>query len=95
MVSAKLDTSIFATVFPVHKQPTEHLKSLIGSEIKPFSEQIMNMVKLWDNKIVNLRNELNIQSVYRKLDQFAKKDEVTEQLKAVASEDKQTQNSLL
>lgn len=60
MVSSKLDSSIFAQVFPSSKQPGDHLKNLINGEIKSFSDQIMNMVKLWDSKIVNLRKELNI-----------------------------------
>lgn len=55
----------------------------------------MNMVKLWDNKIVNLRNELNIQSIYRKLDTFSKKEEVAEQIKGLAKEDQATNASIL
>ena len=38
------------------------------------------MIKLWDQKISNLRSELNIQSIYRKLGTFPKKEEVEEKI---------------
>ena len=36
------------------------------------------MVKLWDQKISNLRNELNISSIYKKMTTFPRKEEVLE-----------------
>ena len=45
-----------------------------------FNERVMNMIKLWDQKISNLRSELNIQSIYRKLGTFPRKEEVKEQI---------------
>ena len=32
------------------------------------------MVKLWDQKISNLRSELNIHGIYRKMSKFAEKE---------------------
>lgn len=36
----------------------------------------MNMVKLWDQKIFNLRSELNMGGLYAKLKKFSNKEEV-------------------
>ena len=60
LLNQKLDIEIFAKVFPMNKQPNEHLKSLIKVETESFNERVLNMVKLWDQKIANLRSELNI-----------------------------------
>ena len=68
-------------VFPKSKEPSEHLKVLIKTETTNFNDRIMNMVKLWDQKISNLRNELNIKSIYRKLKTYTSKEEVEEKVK--------------
>ena len=69
---------IFAKVFPMNKQPADTLRAMIRTETESFNERVMNMIKLWDQKISNLRSELNIQSIYRKLGTFPKKEEVNE-----------------
>ena len=53
---------------------------MIKNETESFNERVMNMIKLWDQKISNLRSELNIQSIYRKLGTFPRKEEVKEQI---------------
>ena len=60
LLGVKLDADIFTRVFPKDKQPGEHLKTLIKNETENFNERVLNMVKLWDQKITNLRSELNI-----------------------------------
>ena len=57
---------------------------MIKKETDSFNERVMNMIKLWDQKIANLRSELNIESIYRKLKTFPKKEDVqkmTDELK--------------
>ena len=60
LLLTKLDNDMFAKVFPINKQPQEHLKNMIRGETESFNERVMNMIKLWDQKISNLRSELNI-----------------------------------
>ena len=60
LMLTKLDNEVFAKVFPHNKQPQEHLKGMIRGETESFNERVMNMIKLWDQKISNLRSELNI-----------------------------------
>ena len=81
LLNEKLDTEHFVKVFPKSKEPSEHLKQLIKNETTNFNERILNMVKLWDQKISNLRNELNIQAIYKKLKTFTSKEEVEERIK--------------
>lgn len=95
LLGDKLDNDIFAKVFPMNKQPAEHLKALIKNETESFNERVLNMVKLWDSKIANLRSELNIQSIYRKLGTFPKKEEVKTQIDEIRQENKVTQNGIL
>ena len=46
-------------------------------ETENFNERILNMVKLWDQKIANMRSELNVKAIYRKLTKFIEKDTFT------------------
>ena len=79
----------------MNKQPAEHLKSMIKTETEAFNERVLNMVKLWDQKIANLRSELNIQSIYRKLNTFPKKEEVKSQIDDLQKEIKQTYGTIM
>lgn len=67
---------------------------MIKAETDAFNERIMNMVKLWDQKISNLRSELNIQSIYRKLGTFPKKEEVEAKIQELKNMDMETQESI-
>ena len=67
LLEKKLNTDLFRQIFPAHKKPLEHLKFMIKQETESFNDRVLNMIKLWDQKISNLRSELNIQSIYRKL----------------------------
>lgn len=82
-------------MFPKSKEPQDHLKTLIKGETENFNDRIMNMVKLWDQKISNLRNELNISSVYKKLSTFSRKEEVDEKIKEIKSLNDSTNGSIL
>ena len=95
LLSEKLDSELFTRVFPRNKEPQEHLKHLIKSETDNFNERIMNMVKLWDQKISNLRNELNISSIYRKLSTFSRKEEVEEKLQEIRDLNEETNGNIL
>ena len=47
------------------------------------SKRVIEMVKLWDQKIVNLRNELNMEGVMRRLGKMAQKEDVALQISGV------------
>ena len=95
LLATKLDNETFAKIFPANKQPQEHLKNLIRGETESFNERVLNMIKLWDQKISNLRSELNIQSIYRKLGTFPRKEEVDEKIQELHEVNKQTDGSIL
>ena len=95
LMLTKLDNETFAKAFPANKQPQEHLKNLIRGETESFNERVLNMIKLWDQKISNLRSELNIQSIYRKLGTFPRKEEVDEKIQELHEVNKQTDNNIL
>ena len=95
LMLTKLDNETFAKIFPANKQPQDHLKNLIRGETESFNDRVLNMIKLWDQKISNLRSELNIQSIYRKLGTFPKKEEVEEKIQELHEVNKQTDNNIL
>lgn len=95
LLGAKLDCETFTRIFPSNKQPQEHLKNLIRSETESFNDRVLNMIKLWDQKISNLRSELNIQSIYRKLGTFPRKDEVDEKIQELHDINRQTDQNIL
>ena len=68
---------------------------MIRGETESFNERVLNMIKLWDQKISNLRSELNIQSIYRKLGTFPRKEEVDEKIQELHEVNKQTDNNIL
>ena len=44
----KLESAAFYKVFPTNRTPQDHLRTMIRTETQAFSEEIRNMVKLWD-----------------------------------------------
>lgn len=59
-VDTKLDSEKFLRVFPADVPATDTLKNMIRVNSEQLSKRVFEMVKLWDQKIVNLRGELNI-----------------------------------
>ena len=56
---------------------------MIKTETHKFNQEVRNMVKLWDQKISNLRGELNIHGIYRKMSKLAEKEELEEDMKQI------------
>ena len=67
---------------------------MVKNETDGFNERVMNMIKLWDQKIANLRSELNIESIYRKLGTFPKKDEVSKMKEELQAADTKIEESI-
>lgn len=78
LLDEKLDSKMFMTVFPANKSASDTLKNLIKTETEAFNERAINMIKLWDQKISNLRSELNVSAIYKKMGTFPRKDEVND-----------------
>ena len=70
----KIDVETFKKVFPDGKSPSDHLKEMIKVETAAFTFEIRNLVKLWDSKITNLRSELNLHGLYRRISKLAKNE---------------------
>jgi hypothetical protein len=78
----KLEVSTFETWFPGWQtlDPKEYFKTMINTEVEWVHNSILDMVKLWDSKLVKLRNDMNIQSITRRISEKADSVEVNEAL---------------
>lgn len=63
----KLDKSAFEDVFPPNQGALETLNVHIESSVERSIEKVIYQMKLWDQKLFNLRSEINITQVYRRL----------------------------
>lgn len=77
----KIDVETFRKVFPNVNSPAEHLRDMIKTETMSFTHEIRNLVKLWDSKITNLRSELNLHGLYRRISKLAKTEQMIEEFK--------------
>ena len=68
----KIDVETFRKVFPEGKSPADHLRNMIKNETESFTVEIRNLVKFWDQKITNLRSELNLHGLYLRISKLAK-----------------------
>ena len=75
-VKRKLDCDVFFRVFPEDISPSETLRNMMKVQSEMLSKRVIEMVKLWDQKICNLRNELNIQGLKARLNKMAIKEEI-------------------
>ena len=94
LLDPKLDTHQFYKVFPQNKEPKEVLRVMIKGETDSFNESVLNMIKLWDQKICNLRSELNIESVYRKLRTLCKKEDLDKMIDELKQADTNLDSSI-
>jgi hypothetical protein len=51
---------------------------MVNSEVEWVQKSILDMVKMWDQKLVKLRNEMNIQSIVKRIGEKADTTEVNE-----------------
>jgi hypothetical protein len=79
-LAKKLDASHFEKWFPdSHKtEPRDFFKLMVNSEVEWVQKSILDMVKMWDQKLVKLRNEMNIQSIVKRIGEKADTTEVNE-----------------
>lgn len=77
----KLDVTVFEKWFPDSQktEPRDFFKSMINSEVEWVHKSILDMVKMWDQKLVKLRNEMNIQSIVKRIGEKADSVDVNEQ----------------
>lgn len=77
-MSKKLDNDQFERWFPKSQDPTEYFKIIMKEEIDIIQCTILDMVKMWDAKIVRLRNDMNIHSILKSIGTKADQFEVNE-----------------
>ena len=85
-IAPKLDAEIFHRLFPRETPPSDTLKQLVRVHAEALNKRVIEMVKLWDQKIVNLRGELNIQGIKKRLDRMALKEDLSFQMNDVAQQ---------
>ena len=90
----KLDIEAFIKVFPTNKTPQETLNTMIQKQTESFNERVLNMVKLWDQKIATLRTELNIKAIYRKLTKFTEHETYKKGIEELKEADKAIQANI-
>ena len=93
-LKTKLDTEVFLRVFPLSKSPQETIAALIKKETESFNERVLNMVKLWDQKIATLRSELNIKAIYKKLTKFIEAEDFKKGVEDLRKADQQIQENV-
>lgn len=72
-----MEKETFYKVFPKSKAPLDHLKLMIKVETEGVSNRVMDLVKLWDQKLVTLRREMNLNAIHKKMRTFADLEAVT------------------
>ena len=80
-MAKKLNADTFFRMFPRGRTPQDHIKAMISFETSKFNDEIRNTIKLWDQKISNIRSELNIHGLYRKMSKFLDKESFNEIMK--------------
>ena len=78
----KIDVETFRKVFPEGKSPADHLRNMIKNETESFTIEIRNLVKFWDQKITNLRSELNLHGLYLRISKLAKTEQMLDEFKS-------------
>lgn len=59
-LATRIPNSEFYKVFPKEVPPQDTFKMMVRIHSEALTKRVIEMVKLWDQKIVNLRSELNI-----------------------------------
>lgn len=63
----KLDKTVFQELFPVGKCALDTLTGHIDDSVEKSVDKVVYQMKLWDQKLFNLRSEINIGQVYKRL----------------------------
>ena len=66
LIGTKLDHKIYYKAFPKLTTPEEVMKTHVKQSTDEFNEKMNNIMKLWDQKIQKLRNEFDLDAVFRK-----------------------------
>ena len=93
-MAKKLDSAKFYLMFPNGRTPQDHLKAMISFETSKFNDEIRNTIRLWDQKISNIRSELNIHGLYRKMNKLVDKESFSETMKKFQENSDQLQEEM-
>lgn len=84
-LEGKLDCKVFERTFPNNDKnasPLDTLRIMINDECESVKSQCTAMLLAWDKKIVALRKDMNMTTVYKRLDGMAEKYKVDDALEA-------------
>lgn len=72
-MATKLSLTEFERWFPTKEfdDPKQFFKTLVSDEVEQLQKSMTDMVKLWDQKLVKMRSDLNIASVVRRMGEKA------------------------
>ena len=76
LIGTKLDHKIYYKAFPKLTTPEEVMKTHVKQSTDEFNEKMNNIMKLWDQKIQKLRNEFDLDAVFRKFQKYSLKTEM-------------------
>eukprot|EP00347_Sterkiella_histriomuscorum_P003679 403363358 len=77
-LSRKLDVEQFYKWFPQDMLPADYFQSYIKKESLLIQQNILDMAKMWDSKLVKLRQDMNIHSIIKKIGEKAEQQDVKE-----------------
>lgn len=72
----KLNRIELHRIFPPSLEPKDVVKNFIKTDIDLMQKHILDMVKLWDAKLVKLRNEVNMHTIIKKIGDKAEAQDV-------------------
>ncbi|CDW76177.1 UNKNOWN [Stylonychia lemnae] len=72
----KLDIDQFHKWFPRDMLPSDYIQQFVKRESELMQKNILDMAKMWDSKLVKLRQDMNIHSIIKKIGEKAEQVEV-------------------
>lgn len=67
----KLDQEQFFKWFPKDVLPADYFQSFIKKESDILQKNILDMAKMWDQKLVKLRQDMNIHAIVKRIGEKA------------------------
>lgn len=76
LMKKKLDIDQYQKTFPKDQAPIDFLRGLIFDSTHEVQENVKNMMQHWDTKLVQLRKDLDLKIIYKRMEAFAEKFDV-------------------
>lgn len=73
---------MFHKWFPKDVLPADYFQSFIKHESEILQKNILDLAKVWDSKLVKLRQDMNVHSILKKINEKAENAEVQQSFEA-------------